>query len=974
MKNYQLLWRGRALALKASLLFLICIFFTSAYSQKTDVTGFNAAKEKEKAIKQGVHADELEGYIKNRKTYLKSQYDFKTKGIGKRNTKPPKVNTFIRKSSSSCVGDFENGTVSPWTGWTGNSNGISDIVNDITVYTSGVVSGRHTIMNTGNDPIVSSVSKVHSGSHSLRLGNSSTGAQTERVSRSVTVTSGCFSFWYALIFQNPNHPYNDQPFFMFRIKDSAGNLIDSFVREASNSSFFSNQGSIRYRDWTEYSVDLSSYLGQTVEIEFTTADCEWTGHYGYAYIDDVCFENCCETCEDLFNWPGTMATYPMVTKAGGTDSTCCFDFEWIFDADVFACDPYGIKVYKDGDPNTVYSSYFSDSGLVFEKNLQDPSVLDFCIDKSLLASSITIRVAFYAKDSTLICDTTKLELKPCCNTCDEVFRAPGIMANWDILKYAYSTETHCCYAFDWIFDADIFACDPYGIKIYEEGNESNPYVNYLGTTGMVYNGNPFDASLLDFCISKSDFNGQSKTIRVAILNAAGEVICDTMKKVLEPCHSSSSGCDCSNFFKHSSFAQTSIVSSDTSLGYEWQCCFRVNPYTDEDKFNCPYYGIRIYKDSSAYNSTYIDTLSPTPMGGPGNTYPDSLNYIFCLSNTLFNNGPITIRIEYLDSSGKVICSKTEEIECDESCCDNISYTVTKLSTDDIENCCYSILGHLGNCFQTQTVDLLRFDGQNWSVVATQQVPGGVFFFDSLCQPLGDTAKYVVNVIDTLGNIICSKEIETYCIDCCKNISAFMTPAPPPPPGPIFLDRCCWDFYYYPQSTIGCPIVDKWFLFCEDDTVPQQWPLFYIPMGDSMGRYCTDVIQAVYPAPGTSVTVWYKLKKQLALYDTSGNLICIKVLEDSCARVYTNPFSGGGLNLTVNPNPFTGSFTASMELPTAMAIEVKIINGSGLVVYENNYGEQPQGEFSTQINLSGQPTGTYTISINNGQATAQIVKQ
>jgi hypothetical protein len=860
MKNYQLLWQSRALALKTSLLFLICIFFTSAYSQKTDVTGFNAENERQQAIIKGVHADEIENYIQSRKAYLKAQYDYKTKSIGTRNTVPASNSTFIRKTSTNCVGDFENGTVSPWTGWTGSSNGISDIVNNITVYTAGVVSGRHTIMNTGNDPVVTSIARVHSGNHSLRLGNSSNGSQTERVSRNVTVTDNCFSFWYALIFQDPNHPYNEQPFFMFRLLDSAGNVLDSFVREASNdSSFFSFQSgstTIAYRDWTEYNYTFGcNYIGKTVTIEFTTADCGYGAHYGYAYIDDVCFEDCCSNCDQLFRFPGFMSTY-------------------------------------------------------------------------------------------------------------------------EVLSYKYSTETHCCYDFAWIFDYDIFACDPYGVKIYEEGNESNPYVNYLDNESLISGcrSTIFDESLLDFCISKTDFNGSNKTIRIAFLNKDGDVICDTMKQVLEPCHSSSSGCDCDNLFKHSSFAQTSIVSSDTSLGYEWQCCFRVNPYTDEDKFNCPYYGIRIYKDSSANNATYIDTLSPTPMGGPGNTYPDSLNYIFCLSNTLFNNGPITIRIEYLDSSGKVICSKTEEIECDESCCDNISYTVTKLSTDDIENCCYSILGHLGNCFQTQTVDLLRFDGQNWSVIATQQVPGGVFFFDSLCQPLGDTAKYVVNVIDTLGNIICSKEIETYCIDCCRNIDAYMVPAPPPPPGPIFIDRCCWDFYYYPQSTIGCPVVDKWFLFCEDDTVPQQWPLLYLPMGDSMGRYCTGAIQAVYPAPGTSVTVWYKLKKQLALYDSSGNLICIKILEDSCSRTYTNPFGGGGLNLTVNPNPFTGSFTASMQLPSAMAIEVKIINGSGLVVYTNDYGEQPQGEFNTQINLSGQPTGTYTISINNGQATAQIVKQ
>lgn len=858
MKNYQFSRRSCALALKSILLFFISIIFSSAYSQVTDITGFNELRERQQAVEQGVHADEIEGFLQSRKEYLKAQYDFKVNGIGVRKTTPPKQNTFIRKSGSNCVGDFENGTVAPWSGWRGTSNGIFDIVNDITVYTSGVVSGIHTIMNVGNDPVVSSIARVHSGDHSLRLGNSSVGAQTERVSRNVTVTKKCFSFWYALIFQNPNHPYNQQPFFMFRIKDSTGNLIDSFVREASNSSFFSNQGSIRYRDWTQYSVDLSNYLGQTVEIEFTTADCRQTAHYGYAYIDDVCFEDCCNSCEDLFNWPGTMA-------------------------------------------------------------------------------------------------------------------------NYEVLSYKYSTETHCCYDFDWIFDYDIFACDPYGVKIYEEGNESNPYVDYLRDETLIAGsgGTIFDESLLDFCISKTDFNGNSKTIRIAFLNSQGEVICDTMKQVLEPCHSSDSSCNCSSLFKHPYFAQASIVSSDTSLGDPWECCFRVNPYTDEDKLNCPYYGLRIYKDSSAFNSTYLDTLSPTPMGGPGSTYPDSLNYIFCLSKTQFNNGPIPIRIEYLDSSGKVICSKTEEIECDESCCKNITYIVTKLSTDDIENCCYSISGQLGNCYQTQTVELLKFNGVNWLTIATQSAPMGSFYFDSLCQPLGDTAKYVVTVRDTLGNIICQKEFETYCKDCCAGIDAFMVSVPQSPFS-IYPDQCCWDFYYYAQSFEGCPSPYSWYLFDEYDTVPAQFPPFTISMGDSLGRYCIP-IYGISPAPGTSITVWYKIKKQLALYDQFGNLICIKIMEDSCSRTYSSPSGGGDptgppLDLQVSPNPFTGLFAATMQLPTAMAVEIKVLNGSGIPVFQNNYGIQPQGSFNTNINLSGQPSGIYTLSVNNGQATIQIVKQ
>lgn len=980
MKNYQkLLGRSSLLALKSSLLFLCCIFFTATFAQ-TDATGFNEEKERQQAIENGVHADELEGYILSRKRYLKAQYNFKVNGGAVKKTTPDKAKNFIRKSGTSgCVGDFENGTVSPWIAEVAAYNGISDVVNNITSYSVGLDTNRHKIMTGGNDPIITveTIPTVHSGNYSLRLGNSSTGSQTERVSRDVTVQTGCLSFWYALVYDDPSnfHPYNNRALFMFRVKDSVGNVLDSFVRDATNdSSFFSFQsgGSDNYyRNWTKHTVDLSNYIGQTVEIEFTTADCDWSGHYGYAYIDDVCFENCCSSCEDLLRNPGTMSTYPVLSRDTSTDSTCCFKFNGIFDPDIFACDPYGVKVYKDGDTSTVYSSYFSDSGLVYEKTLYDASVLNFCLNKNSFTSAIKVRIAFYNENGYVICDTITQIIEPCCSNCEEVLRTPNFFETLKVISYTNSTDSSCCYKFNGIFDVDIFACDPYGVKVYKDGDTNTVYSSYSSDSGLVYQKPLFNTSVLDFCINRSSFTAPIK-IRVALYNKNGEVICDTITQTLEPCHSSSSGCNCDNLFKHPSFAQAPIVSRDTSLGTEYECCFRVNPYTDEDKLNCPFYGLRIYKDSTA-GITYLDTFSTSPMGGPGSTYPDSLNFTFCRSSSQF---PMSIRVEYLDSTGKVICSKLEEIDCETSCCEALTIGATKTS-NDAESCCYDISGHLGSCYDGVFAELFKFNGTSWVMAGLQPTPGGFFYFDSLCQTLGDTAKYVLFLKDSSGNIICQKQIETYCKDCCKDIYTATVYVPSQPQPPFYLDRCCWDFYYYPQSIPDCDI-DSWLLFDENDTVPQQFPPFTIPPGDSLGRYCTPYHQPPNPAPGTSVTIWYKLKKQLALYDSLGNLLCIKIIEDSCSRTYSSPGGGGDpggpQGLQVNPNPFSGMFAATMQLPTAMAVEIKVLNGSGIPVFQNNYGVQPQGTFSTNINMSGLPSGVYTLSVNNGQASTQIVKQ
>ena len=44
-----------------------------------------------------------------------------------------------------------------------------------------------------------------------------------------------------------------------------------------------------YRNWSTVSIDLNTYIGQNVTIEFIASDCSKTGHLGYAYIDANCY-------------------------------------------------------------------------------------------------------------------------------------------------------------------------------------------------------------------------------------------------------------------------------------------------------------------------------------------------------------------------------------------------------------------------------------------------------------------------------------------------------------------------------------------------------------------------------------------------------------------------------------------------------------------------------------------------------------
>ncbi|MFN4122623.1 MAG: PKD domain-containing protein [Flavobacteriales bacterium] len=131
---------------------------------------------------------------------------------------------------------------------------------------------------------------------SLRLGNNSVGAQGESISQTFVVTeqNSSLTYRYAVVFQGPNHPSHQQPFFRAIVKDQNGNTVpcsDFIVSASANLPGFFNSticNNVRYKPWSTVNVDLSILAGQNVTVEFTTGDCTPAGHYGYAYIDTFC--------------------------------------------------------------------------------------------------------------------------------------------------------------------------------------------------------------------------------------------------------------------------------------------------------------------------------------------------------------------------------------------------------------------------------------------------------------------------------------------------------------------------------------------------------------------------------------------------------------------------------------------------------------------------------------------------------------
>ncbi len=126
-------------------------------------------------------------------------------------------------------------------------------------------------------------------------------------------TDYSITFSYAVVLENPDgtsagggtqnvsiHQNFAQPRFRVKMYDAVtGELVPcanfNFVADEQLPGFFNSihsyehrsDAAVKCKDWTDVFVNLSRYAGRTLYLEFTTADCTYGGHFGYAYVDVV---------------------------------------------------------------------------------------------------------------------------------------------------------------------------------------------------------------------------------------------------------------------------------------------------------------------------------------------------------------------------------------------------------------------------------------------------------------------------------------------------------------------------------------------------------------------------------------------------------------------------------------------------------------------------------------------------------------
>lgn len=194
----------------------------------------------------------------------------------------------------------------------------------------GVVEGRHTVISTqGTDPYTDNKLKLlpEGATSVVRLGNDLAEAETDVLVYHFRVDADnpILKLRYAVVMENPGHAKDEQPRFNLQVLDVSGRLINDNssydVYASANAAGFHTSAqkgklgsSIIWCDWSSMGVDLSSKVGQEVQIRISTYDCGAFEHFAYAYFTAECIEKTlyverCQSDKVTFSAPEGFASY-----------------------------------------------------------------------------------------------------------------------------------------------------------------------------------------------------------------------------------------------------------------------------------------------------------------------------------------------------------------------------------------------------------------------------------------------------------------------------------------------------------------------------------------------------------------------------------------------------------------------------------------------------------------------------------------
>lgn len=197
-------------------------------------------------------------------------------------------------SCSTC--QYSGVETSDFNGWDGYTGTFSDPLQDPGIPSGGVNSSKQISIVSGDGrdmyggfPMVN----PNGGKYSIRLGdyNSGKGSATLQYTYLVEPDAELFTYYYAVVLQDPGHDPAEQPRFTITTFTSNGDTIfcgNYDVTAGGNIPDFKSNADMRYKDWSAVAIPVKSYRGQTIIVQFQVKDCSRGDHLGYAYLDAAC--------------------------------------------------------------------------------------------------------------------------------------------------------------------------------------------------------------------------------------------------------------------------------------------------------------------------------------------------------------------------------------------------------------------------------------------------------------------------------------------------------------------------------------------------------------------------------------------------------------------------------------------------------------------------------------------------------------
>jgi len=209
---------------------------------------------------------------------------------------------------SECMNvSFEHNDFIKWAGKLGYCCGNPDFIPGLTSERMKITSALTFDPHSQNSVLITDT--TDGNFHSAKLGNWFVGKESESLLRNIYVTpdNAILRVRYAVFLEDPyGHAPPDKPKFSVTVADTNGSVLPGACTHYQVTSGLQTLNwqlyhHVRYTDWQTLMVDLSPYLNQTVQLNFTTEDCGHGGHFGYAYIDAECLpmevmvHNYCDT-------------------------------------------------------------------------------------------------------------------------------------------------------------------------------------------------------------------------------------------------------------------------------------------------------------------------------------------------------------------------------------------------------------------------------------------------------------------------------------------------------------------------------------------------------------------------------------------------------------------------------------------------------------------------------------------------------